>query len=85
ENVPKEAAEAYVAGSRKYIQLTDLLTFGLRAYTLYALLLAGAYVWFFPFVIIVLGAMKRYMITGYEKLADEVCEKYFSTKEAPSA
>ena len=85
ENIPKEAAEAYVAGSRKYIQLTNLLTFGLRAYTLYALLLAGAYVWFFPFVIIVLGAMKRYMITGYEKLADEVCEKYFSTKEAPSA
>lgn len=75
--IPYGADTAYVEKSHRIIQMTNLLTFGLRAYLLYALLLAGLHAYYFPFVIIVMGLMKHDMIRRYERIADEVNNRYF--------
>ena len=72
-----DVSRAYTSKSRKYIQLTNVLTFNLRAYTLYLLILLRLHPFFVPFNIIVLGGIMIFMISRYEKIAKEVYEKYF--------
>lgn len=76
---PSEAlSSAYVSQSREYIQLTNVLTFNVRAYTLFVLLLLNLHFFYFPFVIIVMEGIKHYMIAKYEKIADMVLAEFFS-------
>ena len=77
-----EAADAFLTESRKIVQITNLLTFSLRAYTLYALLLLGWQVWFFPFVIVVMEGMKIFMVRRYEGIAKRVFARYYENGEA---
>ena len=69
--LPDDLYETYTAKSRKYVQLTNVLTFNLRAYTLYLLVLLRLHPFFFPFNIIVLTAIEVYMVVRYEKIAKE--------------
>ena len=71
-SLPLEVADAYLAESRKIIQTTNLLTYNLRAYTLYILLLLGWHVWFFPFLMIGLEGLKLFMVHRYEAIASNV-------------
>lgn len=75
--IPFGADEAYTEKSHKIIQMTNLLTFSLRAYLLYVLLLTGFYAFYFPFVIIVMGLMKKNMIHRYERIAETLRHQFF--------
>ena len=70
--LPVEVAESFLVESRKVVQITNLLTFNLRAYTLYLLLLFGWHVWFFPFLILGLGGLEIFMVRRYEAIASNV-------------
>ena len=70
-------ASAYVMRSRKYIQLTNVLTFNVRAYTLFVLLLFRLHFFYFPFVIIIMEGIKHYMIAKYEEIADDMLAEFF--------
>ena len=70
--IPKDLAAAFTERSRRYIQLTNTLTFNLRAYVLYLLILLKLHPWFIPFNIIVLGGLMFYMISRYEKIAKDL-------------
>ncbi len=78
--IPYGADTAYTQESHKIIQLTNVLTFSLRAYLLYILVLTGLYIWYFPFVIIVMELIKRYMIRRYESIAETVRREYFGNE-----
>ena len=75
--ISEYAAEAYLAESRKYVQLTNVLTYNLRAYALDILVLLKLHAWFVPFNIIVLGGIMFYMIARYEKIAGDIYGEYF--------
>ena len=75
--MPDGLPEAYRQESLKYIQLTNLLTFNLRAYTLYFLILLGLHPWYFPFEIFVMEAIKVYMVRSYEKAAEKLHRDFF--------
>lgn len=74
--IPYGADSAYSDMSHKIIQMTNLLTFSLRAYLLYFLLLFDLHAFYFPFVIIIMGIMKHVMIYLYEKIADRIISDY---------
>ena len=76
--IPVEISEVYLAKSRKYVQLTNVLTFNPRAYTLYILLLLRLHPFFFPVNIIIFGGMMIFMVTRYEKIAKEMYESAFT-------
>ena len=73
-------SEAYVSQSRRYIIFTNVLTYHVRAITLFVLLFLGLHAFYFPVVIVVLEAVKWYMIVKYEAVAKNVYERFFSEK-----
>ena len=70
--LPEDLAEKYVEKSRKYINLTNVLTYYVRAFTMYFMIILRIDDFFFPFAIIVLGAIEGYMIIRYEAIAGEL-------------
>ncbi|MBO4873246.1 MAG: CDP-alcohol phosphatidyltransferase family protein [Lachnospiraceae bacterium] len=74
--VSDELAEAYITQSRRYIQLTNTLTYHIRACTLFVLLMLRLHAFYFPLVIIVLEVVKWFMIARYEKIAKNVYERF---------
>ena len=66
----------YLAGSRKYIQLTNVLTFNARAYLFFALVLLGVPLLYFPLEFIGFGGLKIYTQRSYEALALDILKKY---------
>lgn len=79
--IPYGADIVYTEKSHKIIQLTNLLTFSLRAYLLYILLVLGLHAYYFPFVIVIMGLMKHDMIRRYEKIAVSVYSQYFEIEK----
>lgn len=77
-DISEELSEAFTSKSRKYVQLTNVLTFNLRAYMLYLLILLRLHPWFFPFNVFVLGGIMIYMVTRYERIAKEVYDEWFA-------
>ncbi len=75
--VSQEATDVYVARSRKYIQLTNLLTYNIRTFALFILLIVSAHAFYFPFVIVVLELVKCFMVVKYEAIADDVYATHF--------
>jgi len=73
--VPDGFYKRYTAESRKYVQLTNVLTFNLRAYVLYLLILLKLHPFFIPFNIIVLSVIAIYMIIRYEKIAGDLLKE----------
>ena len=74
----EDVSEEYVQKSRRYIQLTNVLTYHPRAYALYLLLFLGLHVYYFPIVLIVLEAVKWFMIIRYETIAKDLYQHYCS-------
>ena len=70
--VPENIAKKYIEKSKKYINLTNVLTYYLRAFTMYLMIVLHIYAYFFPFAIIVLGIIEKYMIIRYEAIAKEL-------------
>ncbi|MBQ3078868.1 MAG: flippase-like domain-containing protein [Clostridia bacterium] len=68
----KEAREQYRKESLKYIQLTNILTFNARAYTLFGCVLIGAPLLYFPIELFVFGFLCRFMRSRYEIIAENV-------------
>lgn len=66
----------YLTGSRKYIQLTNVLTFNARAYLFFALVLLGVPLIYFPLEFIGFGLLKIYTQRSYEALALDILKKY---------
>ena len=77
-SISEKLSDAFISRSRKYVQLTNTLTFYLRAYVLYMLILLKLHPWFFPFNVIVLGGIMIFMVSRYEKIAKDVCQEFFS-------
>lgn len=79
----------YLTGSRKYIQLTNVLTFNARAYLFFALLLLGVPLMYFPIEFIGFGLLKIYTQRSYEALALDILKKYklpgYNEKKSKSA
>ena len=73
--IPEETADAYITRSRRYIQLTNVLTFNIRAYALYVCLLLGKLVFYVPLVVVALEAVKWFMSVKYEAIAQNICER----------
>lgn len=76
EETRENIRQDYLVGSRKYIQLTNVLTFNARAYLFFALVLLGMPLLYFPIEFIGFGALKIYTQRSYEKLALELLKKY---------
>lgn len=70
--VDEAVRQDYLAQSRKYIQLTNILTFNTRAYTLFLLVLLGAPLLFFPIELFVFGGLMLYMRAKYEAIAENI-------------
>jgi hypothetical protein len=66
----------YLTGSRRYIQLTNVLTFNARAYLFFALVLLRVPLLYFPMEFIGFGALKIYTQRSYEQLALNILKKY---------
>ncbi len=73
-DVSQSVRNEYLEKSRKYIQLTNILTFNARAYTLFGCLLIGAPILIFPIELFVFGFLLSHMIRNYEQIAAEVLE-----------
>ena len=78
--ISEEMAEVYISQSRRYIQLTNTLTYHIRACTLFILLLLRLHAFYFPLVVIVLEAVKWFMIVKYERIAKDVYERFCSRR-----
>ncbi len=66
----------YLTGSRKYIQLTNVLTFNARAYLFFALVLLNVPALYFLLEFFGFGALKIHTQRSYEALSRELLEKY---------
>lgn len=71
-DIPDDVREEYLRRSRKYIQLSNILTFNARAYTLFACVLIGIPIIYFPIELILFGALALFMKWRYERIAAEV-------------
>lgn len=66
----------YLEGSRRYIQLTNVLTFNARAYLFFALVLLNVPFLYFVLEFFGFGALKIHTQRSYENLALELLKKY---------
>lgn len=76
EETREGVRQDYLEGSRKYIQLTNVLTFNARAYLLFALVLLKLPVLYFVLEFFAFGALKIYTQRRYEQLALDLLKKY---------
>lgn len=82
---PRSAADAFVDRSVRYIQLTNMLTYSLRAYLLYVMLLLNLQSFYFPIIIVVFGALKHFTLYVYEKISGEILCRYYGNAEEIAA
>ena len=66
----------YLTGSRKYIQLTNVLTFNARAYLFFALVLLNVPALYFLLEFVGFGGLKIFTQRSYEKLSLNILKKY---------
>jgi len=76
EDTREGIRQDYLTGSRKYIQLTNVLTFNARAYLFFALVLLNVPALYFLLEFVGFGALKIYTQRSYEKLSQDLLEKY---------
>ena len=75
--MPEGLAERYTDQSRKIIQITNVLGFNLRTYTLFLLLLFQKEVYWFLFVLLILEGLKYAMMARYETMAGRIVSEFF--------
>lgn len=83
--IPKALAEHYTYFSRKWIQITNLLSFNIRTYTLFLLLLLDKTVYYFPFVLIILELLQYAMIARYESMAGHLYAEFYPAAPGTAA
>ncbi len=76
EDTREGIRQDYLTGSRKYIQLTNVLTFNARAYLFFACVLLNVPFLYFVLEFFGFGALKIYTQRSYEALSRELLEKY---------
>ncbi len=76
EDTREGVRQDYLTGSRRYIQLTNVLTFNARAYLFFACVLLNVPALYFLLEFVGFGALKIYTQRRYEALAQELLEKY---------
>ena len=76
EETRESIRQDYLTGSRKYIQLTNVLTFNARAYLFFALVLLNVPALYFLLEFVGFGALKIYTQRSYERLSQDILEKY---------
>ncbi len=72
ENIRRD----YLTGSRRYIQLTNVLTFNARAYLFFACVLLNVPALYFLLEAVGFGLLKAYTCRRYEELSQALMEKY---------
>ena len=83
-SIPEGLAEEYCAQSRGYVKLaTVALTYNIRTWTLFILLMLNLHPYYFPFVILLLEAVRILIIVRYEGIAKRIYAKYL-TQDAAS-
>lgn len=73
---PEPVRECFLTESRKYIQLTNLLTINFRAIVMFLLVLIGQYAFYFPFLVL-MELINIYMIVRYEKIAAKLKNDFY--------
>lgn len=76
EDTREGIRQDYLTGSRKYIQLTNVLTFNARAYLFFLLLLLKVPFLYFVLEFFGFGALKIFTQRKYEQLSLELLKKY---------
>lgn len=76
--VPAKVTEMWKKGTNSTVWLSNLLVFNFRTYTLFILMAFNQAFWIFPVNIIVLEALKRFMLIKYERLAKRCLEEGFN-------
>ncbi len=76
EETRESIRQDYLTGSRRYIQLTNVLTFNARAYLFFLLVLLNVPLLYFVLEFIGFGALKIYTQRSYEALSLELLKKY---------
>ncbi len=76
EDTREGIRQDYLTGSRKYIQLTNVLTFNARAYLFFACVLLNVPALYFLLEFFGFGALKIYTQRSYEALAKDILVKY---------
>lgn len=76
EDTRENIRQDYLTGSRKYIQLTNVLTFNARAYLFFLCILLNQPLLYFVLEFIGFGGLKIYTQRSYERLSQELLEKY---------
>lgn len=80
--IPEGLAARYTDQSRKWIQITNVLGFNIRTYTLFLLLLFGKEIFWFLFVCVVLEGLKYAMMLRYEDMAGRLTAEFFPEEGA---
>lgn len=75
--MPEGLAARYTDQSRKWIQITNVLGFNLRTYTLFLLLLFGKEIFWFLLVCVALEGLKYAMMLRYEDMAGRLTAEFF--------
>ena len=75
--IPAKVTEIWRQHSRFSIGLTNFLVFNFRTYLLFVLLFCGVTFWIFPVNIIVLEAIRVYLLLKYEHLAKRCLKEGF--------
>lgn len=76
-NVSDKVREEFSLVSNKIVRLTNALTFNLRSYLLFILILCKQTAFIFPFMLIVLEPIKFFLIAKYEKVAKKILKENF--------
>ncbi len=76
EETRESIRQDYLTGSRRYIQLTNVLTFNARAYLFFLLVLLNVPLLYFVLEFLGFGALKIYTQRSYEALSLELLKKY---------
>lgn len=85
EQTREEIAGAYIAVSRRYIQITNFLSFNPRAYLFFLLLLCRQQAFYFLFILTVMEGLKLGMVSRYETEAGHLCAELFPDDPACAA
>ena len=78
-DIPAGVSEEYISRSRKYIQLTNILTYTGRAYSLYLMILLKLHHFYPLLVVFVLGGIMIFMIRKYEGIAEDIYMRFYQS------
>ena len=76
--IPEKVSEMWKKGVNKYVWLSNLLVFNFRTVTLLTLMCFNQAFWIFPVNVVVLEALKYFLLIKHERLAKRCLEEGFN-------